>query len=103
MAALLLRAKGYRILARRWRCAAGEIDLVARRGRTVAFVEVKARPTRTAALLALTAQGRRRIERAATAYQATRLRDLGLPVRFDLVSVANGLPRHHPDHWRPGS
>lgn len=39
-----LRLKGYRIVGRRVRCARGEVDLVARRGRTVAFVEVSSAP-----------------------------------------------------------
>ena len=43
LAALWLRLKGYRILARRFRAPPGEIDLVARRGRVLALVEVKAR------------------------------------------------------------
>jgi hypothetical protein len=45
-AAALLCLKGYRLLARRYRTPLGEIDLIAKRGRLVAFVEVKARPTR---------------------------------------------------------
>ena len=102
IAALLLTLKGYRVLERRWRCPAGEIDLVVRRGRRIAFVEVKARPSRDAALLAMSAQGRQRIERAALIFQSTRLRGLQHPVRFDPVTVVGGLPRHHPDHWRPG-
>ncbi len=45
MALLYLRGKGYRLLARRYRTPVGEIDLIVARGRVVAFVEVKARPT----------------------------------------------------------
>ena len=43
LAAMLLRLKGYRILAQRLKTPAGEIDMVARRGRSLAIVEVKAR------------------------------------------------------------
>ncbi len=45
LAAWWLRLKGYRILARGFRVAAGEIDLIARRGRLIALIEVKARPS----------------------------------------------------------
>src|SRR5580693_6701861 len=48
-AAMLLIAKGYRIAARRWKTPVGEIDIVARRRRDIAFVEVKARDTLDAA------------------------------------------------------
>jgi putative endonuclease len=61
----VLAAKGYRILARRWRSPAGEIDLVARRRGIVAFVEVKARQDAASALAAIGLAQRRRIERAA--------------------------------------
>ena len=96
----LLRLKGYRIEARRYRCPAGEIDLVARRWRTVVFVEVKARPRREAARLSVTKANWRRIARAAEVYQARRLNTMTALVRFDLVTVARGWPRHHPDAWR---
>jgi hypothetical protein len=46
LAAFALRLKGYRVLAGRLRTPAGEIDLIVRRGATIAFVEVKARATR---------------------------------------------------------
>ena len=100
-AAWLLRCKGYVIEARNFRCPAGEIDLVARRWRTYAFVEVKARPTREAARRAVTPRNWRRVARAAEVYQARRLNTLTASVRFDLVTVAGGVPRHHPDAWRP--
>lgn len=93
-AALLLQAKGYRILARRYLRAGGEIDLIVRRGRTLAFVEVKARPTRDEAILAITGTKGQRIARAARVFLA------GLTVqpeviRFDAVLVA---PWHWPRH-----
>src|SRR4051812_43201349 len=48
-----LAVKGYRVLARRYIAPGGEIDLIALRGDTVAFVEVKARPTLDEAMIAI--------------------------------------------------
>ena len=101
-AAWLLRIKGYRIVARRWRCPKGEIDLVAQRGRLTVFVEVKARARREDARAAVGVRDWQRIARAAEAYQARHLRSITRAVRFDLVTVAGGWPRHHPDAWRGG-
>jgi len=53
IAAMYLRMHGWRILARRARVPGGEVDIVARRGRTLAFVEVKARGTEESAAFAL--------------------------------------------------
>jgi putative endonuclease len=95
LAALFLRLKGFRILARRYRAGSGEIDIIARRGATVIFVEVKARASREAALAALTPQGRRRIAAAARHWQAGR-RDLGnATLRFDMVLI---VPFRLPEH-----
>lgn len=101
LAALLLRLSGYRILARRLRLPAGEIDIVARRGRgPVCFVEVKTRPDTAAAVAAVGAAQRRRIEKAAAQYLARRQDPSA--ARFDVVSVVPGrLPRHIRDAWRP--
>ena len=104
-AALLLRLKGYRVLARRFSIGAGtgagEVDLIARRGRTLAFVEVKARVDLNAAAEAVRPEQRRRIVRAAEAFLAERPGLSGLEVRFDAVLVAPGrLPRHLPGAWR---
>ena len=65
LAALALMLKGYRIVARRYRTKAGEIDLIARRGDLVLIVEVKARPTLDEAMDAIGAMSERRIEAAA--------------------------------------
>lgn len=103
LAELLLRLKGYSILARRFRSGRGEIDLVARRGGLLAFVEVKARRERKAALSALTASGERRIADAAVIFLA---RHPGLSpeeVRYDLITVVDGWPRHHRDVFRPAA
>ena len=96
-----LRLRGYRILARRFRAPVGEIDIVARRGRTLAIVEVKARERRDAAAEALSIRQRRRIVRAAEAFLRQRPGCAGLEVRFDLMMVAPWrLPVHMRDAWR---
>lgn len=95
VAAWWLRLKGYRILASRYRTPLGEVDLVARRGRTLVFVEVKARATLEAGLEAIAADGYRRIEAAADLYVAAHPKLAGLDIRFDLVVISPGrLPRH---------
>jgi len=105
LAAWLLRAKGYRILDRRVApprgSGAGEIDIVARRGRTLAFVEIKARPSPEEGLLAVSQQQQRRLLRAAVWYTKTQPRHAMCDIRFDVVVVAPGRwPLHLPDAWR---
>jgi putative endonuclease len=100
-AAMLLRLKGYRILARGYRVPAGEIDIIARRGNVIAFVEVKARGTITDALDAVGAQQRARIARAAEHYIATNDGLLNHDLRFDVIAVVpKRLPTHMADAWR---
>jgi putative endonuclease len=102
LAAWLLRLKGYRILARDFRLPVGEIDLVARRGGVLAVVEVKRRSHLAAGLEAVTPRQRRRLARAAEAFQARHPRLRALRLRFDVVVVVPGaLPRHIADAWRP--
>ena len=100
IAALWLMAKGYRILALRLRTPIAEIDVVARRGRVLAAVEVKTRTTLDAALAAVGADQRQRLRRALQAVAARRpgLKDAVL--RLDLMALAPGrFPRHIPDAW----
>lgn len=101
LAAWSLRLKGYSILARDFRVAVGEIDLIARRGRVLALVEVKARAATADALEALGPRQKRRIARAAEAF-LQRHPDLArLDRRFDLIVVApRRWPRHIADAWR---
>ncbi len=94
-AALALRLKGYSILARRFRTKTGEIDLVARRGDLVIFVEVKARPTLTEAMDAVGPYAQRRIEAAADRFLSQQADYGTLSARFDIVAV---LPRRWPVH-----
>lgn len=100
IAALLLRLKGYRILDRRVRLPAGEIDIVARRGRAVVFVEVKARATHEEAAQSIQPAQRARIVRAATQYLAGRNDLAALDQRFDSVLVVRGAwPQHIINAW----
>jgi len=94
-AAALLIAKGYRILARRWKTPVGEIDIVARRRRRLVFVEVKARDTFDEAAESVTPRNQRRVIAAAEAWLAAHPDDVLADMRFDVVLVAPGkLPRH---------
>lgn len=104
LAALALRLKGYRILARRARTPSGEIDLVIRRGGTVAFVEVKTRASLAEAAASVPHRQRRRIVRAAAHFVAAHPRCAGLTQRFDVVLVApRRWPRHIISAWRESS
>jgi putative endonuclease len=101
LAALLLRLKFYRILGRRVRTHAGEIDLIARSPSGVlCFVEVKARREDRSALESVGSRQRARIARAATLFVAGRNNLTRKGMRFDIITVAP-FPRHIPDAWRP--
>lgn len=94
-AALLLAAKGYRTLAKRWKTPVGEIDLVVKRGALIVFVEVKARAGLDAAAEAVLPRQKRRIIAAAEAWLAAHPEHAGYDMRFDAILVAPGkLPRH---------
>ena len=96
-AAAFLIAKGFRILARRWKSPIGEIDIVARRRSLLVFVEVKARNNLDEAAEALQARQQRRIAAAAEVWLATYPDDAIRDFRFDAILVAPGkLPRHIP-------
>ena len=101
LAAAALMAKGYRIVARRYRTRLGEIDLIARRGDLVAIVEVKARPTLEAAMDAIGGMSERRIEAAADLWLARQRDYARLSMRFDMVAVLPWRwPVHVPDVFR---
>ncbi|MDP8995063.1 MAG: YraN family protein [Pseudomonadota bacterium] len=99
LAALWLRLKGWAILGRRVRTPLGEVDLVARRGRTLAFVEVKARATRAEADFSLDEYRLRRVAAAAEAL-AHRYARPGDAIRIDAVFIVpRRLPRHVVNVW----
>ena len=100
LAALWLRLKGWTILAQRVRTPVGEVDLIARRGRTLAFVEVKARGSDAEAAMALDEYRLRRVAAAAEvlAHRYSRADD---EFRIDAIFIVpRRLPRHLVNVWR---
>jgi putative endonuclease len=96
-AVALLVAKGYRILARRFRTPLGEIDIVARRRDVLVFVEVKARDNFDEAAEAIGRRQQNRIIGAAQMWLAAHPEDAMRDMRFDAILVIPGrLPRHLP-------
>lgn len=95
LAAWYLRLKGYRIVAARVKTPVGEIDLIARRFGLTAFIEVKARQTRSEEALALAAVNTSRISRAAQYYVARHPALAETSLRFDVIFLA---PRTWPRH-----
>jgi len=94
-AAAFLIAKGYRIVARRWKSPVGEIDIVARRRGTLVFVEVKARERLDVAAESVIWRQQRRIIAAAEAWLAAHPDDINCDMRFDVMLVApKSIPRH---------
>lgn len=95
LAALWLACKFYKILARRYRVRGGEIDIIARRGRTIVFVEVKARASLEEAMTAITEDKRRRLSRAASKWLSANPWAADHVLRGDAVFIA---PRRLPLH-----
>jgi putative endonuclease len=94
-AAAYLMAKGYRILAKRFRTPYGEIDLVVRKRNLLAFVEVKARASLDEAAYAVTPRQQQRIIAAAQAWLMAHPEHAEFDMRFDAVLIApKRLPRH---------
>jgi putative endonuclease len=107
IAVIWLQLKGYRLLARNWAGAGGELDLVMRHRGTIVFVEVKARASQDFGG-ALGAVGRRKQERMARAAAAylSRFALWQHPTRFDVVAIERGGPlawrlRHVRDAFQP--
>jgi putative endonuclease len=94
-AAAYLMAKGYRILAKRFRTPYGEIDIVARRRNLIVFVEVKARESLDDAAYAVTPRQQARIIAAAQIWLMAHPEHEGYDLRFDAMLIApRRLPRH---------
>ena len=90
-----LRLKGWRLLARRYKTPAGEVDLIMRRGEVTAFIEVKARRSLDGAVESVTPRQARRIAAAARQFMAEDRRAALQACRFDIVAVT---PYHWPTH-----
>ncbi|HEY6061499.1 MAG TPA: YraN family protein [Gemmatimonadales bacterium] len=98
-----LASRGWLVLAHRWRVGRTEIDIVARRGVTVAFIEVKSRRGEAfgSPLEAVTGAKQRELVRAARAW----IDRFGVPAdiyRFDCIAVRQGVLEHLEDAFRPG-
>lgn len=95
VAAAFLLSKGHRIMARRFKTNIGEIDLIAKRGRRLAFIEVKHRATIEDCEASVTQQTRRRVHTAADLWLAKHARYQTCDLGFDLIFI---LPRRWPMH-----
>jgi putative endonuclease len=94
-AAAFLMAKGYRILAKRFRTPHGEIDIVARRRNLIVFIEVKARASLDEAAYAVTPRQQQRIIDAARGWLMAHPEHADFELRFDAMLIApRRLPRH---------
>ena len=102
LAIFYLRCKGYRLLARRFKTKLGEIDIIMQRGKTLAFIEVKARPSNANGLEAISPKARQRIQRSAQLFCQSQPRFNNHDWRFDAIVVKpRRLPYHLKDAWRP--
>ncbi len=95
VAITLLRAKGYQLLAKRFKSPSGEVDLVMRKGDVTAFIEVKARATHDEAVISLTDTQSRRIANAAAHWMAQDSIANSGTCRFDIVAVNSALIPNH--------
>jgi putative endonuclease len=97
-----LRCKGYRVVARGFRCPGGEIDIIARRGCALAFVEVKYRADLTRAAEAIDGRKQARVTAAAQVWLAAHPDNANLFIRFDAMLMRPWRwPIHLIDAWRP--
>lgn len=85
LAAFLLMAKGYRIEAMRYKTRYGEIDIIARRGNVLAFIEVKAYSTREKGVYAISDKAKGRIMRSAQFFLGQNPQWSGMTLRFDAM------------------
>lgn len=100
LACWYLRLRGWRILARRARVPGGEVDIIARRRRMLAFVEVKARASEAAAAFALDQWRLRRVAVAAERLAPRYMRE-GDDVRIDAIFIVPGRwPKHLANVWQ---
>lgn len=100
LAAWFLTLKGYKVLTRRARTSVGEIDLVALKGNTIAFIEVKYRPNRQVAMEAVSPRQQKRIASAARAFLGRNPQWAEKTLRFDAILMSPGRwPNHILNAW----
>lgn len=97
-----LRLKGYRIVAQRVRTPRGEVDIIARRGATLVFVEVKYRPDPDQAAAALSPQALIRVQRAAN-FLLGRYAHGCASIRIDAIILCPGRLPRHVEQWCEGA
>ncbi len=90
-----LRLKGWRLVAERYKCHAGEVDLIMRKGGTTAFIEVKARKSSSSAVESVSPRQAKRIAAAARSFLGQDRTAALQACRFDIVAVS---PYHWPTH-----
>lgn len=98
LTAFWLICKGYRILERRYKTPVGEIDVIARKGRKISFIEVKYRQNMDEALQCVTLKGRQRITRAAQHFLMMYPEYADFEMRFDLFAIGRGWQWRHLDN-----
>lgn len=89
IAAWCLRMKGYQILHMRYKTAGGEVDILAKKGRTLAVIEVKKRRETAAALEAVTPRNRLRVEKALLHFLSENPEYAAYDMRFDVIAVGS--------------
>lgn len=95
-----LRLKGFSILERRYKTARGEVDIIARRGKLLIIVEVKARSQLEDALNAVTVRSARRVVAAARHWLCKRKNIDKFKLRFDIIVIGpKKLPIHIPNYF----
>ncbi len=99
-ALIFLWLKGYRVLKWRYKTKVGEVDIIAKRGSLIVFVEVKKRVSKAQALEAVDFKSRRRIEKTAQHFLKNKPLFQRCEVRFDVMPISFGfMPQHLKKAW----
>ena len=105
IALLWLMLKGYRLVAKNFvvgrGTGAGEVDLIVKRGKTLVFVEVKKRPDTETALNAVRIKNRQRIQKTSQVFLSRYPQYQNYEIRYDVMMMTGGFPKHLPNAWRP--